>query len=28
VMPLGSTWALWGFESVIWATKVADPDER
>jgi len=21
VMPLGSTWALWGFESVIWATK-------
>lgn len=21
VMPGGSTWALWGFESVIWATK-------
>ena len=21
VMPFGSTWALWGFESVIWATK-------
>ena len=21
VMPLGSTWALWGFESVIWAAK-------
>jgi SAM-dependent methyltransferase len=21
VMPLGSTWALWGFESVIWAVK-------
>lgn len=28
VMPLGSTWALWGFESVIWATKVTDADER
>ena len=25
VMPLGSTWALWGFESVIWAVKRADP---
>jgi SAM-dependent methyltransferase len=23
VMPVGSTWALWGFESVIWATKVS-----
>ena len=23
VMPLGSTWALWGFESVIWAVKAA-----
>lgn len=22
VIPLGSTWALWGFESVIWAEKV------
>jgi SAM-dependent methyltransferase len=21
VMPLGSTWALWGFESVLWAVK-------
>jgi len=21
VMPLGSTWALWGFESVVWAAK-------
>lgn len=23
VMPLGSTWSLWGFESVVWATKNA-----
>lgn len=23
VMPLGSTWALWGFESVIWAVKAS-----
>lgn len=21
VMPFGSTWALWGFESVVWATR-------
>ncbi len=25
VMPLGSTWALWGFESVIWGVKAPLP---
>ena len=32
VMPFGTTWALWGFESVVWATRSApftpNPDPR
>lgn len=24
VMPLGATWAWWGFESVVWAERLAD----